>query len=527
MNRKLIFFIALLACLALPLGHLAAQGNAPAAAEIEPNDTPAQATPIALGLTTANNDSAADVDWFKLNLTAGQSLHIEMAEGCNVDLENELGIYKPDGTPLATGAWLLSEVIIPTTGLYTIRVTNPDDYQEQLGGYQLAVFQNSAGEPNDSYADATPLVFGGTVNGVADWPGDYDYYTFQGLAGEMVHITLTNPTTYPYPNMRLARDDGSYWSLLPSTEDSGVSTFTVLLPVTGRYELYTFVDGLGCYNHLTSPQPYQITLERLGLYVAGNGTGKAGGANGVPFGPNDILVRNTAGQWRKAFDGEDVGLTKPISGFEFMDDGSLLMAVQAPQLPGVGAVRPQDIVRFTPTHLGDNTQGAFSMYLRGADVGLTTNAERIDAIGLTLDGALLVSTMGKATVPAAAGGTLTAADEGILQYAPPGKWVSYFSMADWWFSDYATFAAENITAMTRATPEHRINGYTIDLFITLTSDYRFYTNGDRFLARKGDVIGLHWQHGLVEDVKWGIARGVLGFPKPINSLSIGPEWGNN
>ena len=70
MNRKLIFFIALLACLALPLGHLAAQGNAPAAAEIEPNDTPAQATPIALGLTTANNDSAADVDWFKLNLTA-------------------------------------------------------------------------------------------------------------------------------------------------------------------------------------------------------------------------------------------------------------------------------------------------------------------------------------------------------------------------------------------------------------------------------------------------------------------------
>ncbi len=523
MNRKLVFFIALLACLALPLGHLAAQGNAPAAAEIEPNDTPAQATAIALGITTANNDSAADVDWFKLNLTAGQSLHIEIANDCTTYLDNELGLYKPDGSPLATGAWLLSEVIIPTTGLYTIRVTNPDDYQEELGGYQLAVFLNSAGEPNDSYADATPLVFGGTVDGVADWPGDYDYYTFQGLAGELVHITLTNPTTYPYPHMRLTRDDGSYLQS-ESTQNTHVSTIITLLPATGRYELYTFVDGLWCYNHLTSPQPYQIALERLGFYVSGSGTGKAGG---VPFGANDILVRNTAGQWRKAFDGEDVGLTKPISAFEFMDDGSLLLAVGASQLPDVGAVKPQDIVRFVPTQLGDNTQGTFSIYLRGADVGLTTNAERIDAIGLTLDEALLVSTAGKATVPAAAGGTLNAADEGILQYAPPGKWSSYFSMADGWSNNYATFANEDIVAMTRATPEERINGYTIDLFFTLDSDYRFRDSLNvHRLGREGDILGLHWQHGKVEDVQLGIKRPVLGFPRPITSLSIGPEWTN-
>ncbi len=530
MTRKLIFFIALTACLALPMSHLAAQEDTPAAAEIEPNDTPAQATAIALGITSASNGSPTDVDWFKLNLTAGQSLHIEVnTANCDGDdLRVQLSIYKPDGSLLATAEhpWgvALPEVIIPTSGLYTIRFTNPDDDQEELGGYQLAVFLNSAGEPYDDYADATPLVFGGTVDGIYDWPGDEDYYFFQARAGELVRMTLTNPAAYPYPELRLQRNDGSYWQLSESTQNAHVSTIIALLPVTGRYELLTFVDTLRCGDRLTSPQPYQIALERLGFYVSGSGTGKAGG---VPFGANDILVRNTAGQWRKVFDGEDVGLLKPITAFEFMDDGSLLLAVGAPQLPGVGAVKPQDIVRFVPTQLGDNTQGTFSMYLRGADADLTTNAERIDAIGLTLDGALLVSTAGNATVPAAAGGMLTAADEGILQYAPPGKWSSYFSMADWWFDNYATFANEDITAMTRATPEERINGYTIDLFFTLDSDYRFHDSLQvHRLGREGDVLGLHWQHGKVADVELGIKRPVLGFPRPITSLSIGPEWTN-
>ena len=52
MKRNLFLFIALLACLALPLGHLAAQDDTPPAPnwsdyttvhETEPNDTPAQA----------------------------------------------------------------------------------------------------------------------------------------------------------------------------------------------------------------------------------------------------------------------------------------------------------------------------------------------------------------------------------------------------------------------------------------------------------------------------------------------------
>ena len=64
MNRKLFLLVVLLACLALPLGHLAAQEPAaPQAAESEPNDTIATADPVAMGDTDAAINPIGDVDY--------------------------------------------------------------------------------------------------------------------------------------------------------------------------------------------------------------------------------------------------------------------------------------------------------------------------------------------------------------------------------------------------------------------------------------------------------------------------------
>jgi len=59
----MLLLVGVLSALMMALvGGAAAESAAPATSEIEPNDTMAQATPIALGITTAANDSAEDVD---------------------------------------------------------------------------------------------------------------------------------------------------------------------------------------------------------------------------------------------------------------------------------------------------------------------------------------------------------------------------------------------------------------------------------------------------------------------------------
>lgn len=517
MKYKMFLFIGLLLCLALPLGYVAAL---PLGSESEPNDTQATANPITLGQTTANNDSPTDVDWFKLNLSAGQSLHLQSLETDVYFGRIEVSVYNAAGGLLAIGDYALDEVIIPANGTYYIRIANPDDWDEDTGPYILAVFLNSAGEPYDSYADATPLTYGGTANGVVDWPNDYDYFTFNGLAGEVVDIHVNDPSLTIAPDVRLTQEGGWEWQRMPSMQAYGASSITVVLPVTGRYEVILIAGSLG-YSDLNAPVPYTVTLGRLGLYVSGKAAGKAGG---VPFGPNDILVRNVAGQWRKVFDGEDVGLTKPLNAFERQPDGSYLMALAGPQLLGsLGTVKPQDVVRFVPTALGAQTAGQFEWYLRGADAGLTTNAERIDAIGQSDDGQLLISTTGAATVPAAGGGALTIPDQGII-VRQGNAWEVYF---DGEVYGYPTFPNEDITALTRVTERGAFNYSNSDLFITLDSAYRFADGYDpgccnSVNSAKGDMLGLHKGHEVLMEAR----RTLLGFPKPITNLSLGPAWEN-
>lgn len=123
--------------------------------------------------------------------------------------------------------------------------------------------------------------------------------------------------------------------------------------------------------------------------------------------PQDIVSYDeSTGTWALVFDGSDVGLSSlAIDGLARMSDGSLLLSFTvAATIPGVsGTVDDSDIVRFVPTSLGANTAGAFSWYFDGSDVGLTTNDEDVDAIGLTSDGRLVLSTLGSFSVSGVSG----------------------------------------------------------------------------------------------------------------------------
>lgn len=522
MNAKRM--LSLLLIVVLVVGGTAAVAlAAPTTAEIEPNDTMGQATPITLGETMATNNSIDDVDYFSLELTAGQTLYLA-AESCvEEDLWYHLSLYDGGGNLLAEDSKIGPRAVIPAftapaTGTYYIRYTNQQGAPfEVMGDYTLFTALHSAGEQANSEENPTPIAFGETVDGLFDWPSDYDYFVFEGLAGQVADISFEiNGTEYiDFRVLSLDSDDLHAMARL----EQGHSQVRVVLPTTGRYSIFAWYPEL-CDQSPNTPMAYQLSLERMSLYVAGLKQGKA---SGVSFGTNDILANDASGAWQKVFDGEDVGLTAQLGGFEMMSDGSILISLKKAQVLGtLGKVLPQDIVRFVPTTLGETTAGQFEWYLKGNQVGLTTAKEAIDAIALTTGGDLLISTLGAASVPQQGGGTLNGADEDLLRFHPAGAWSLYFDGND----VARNLNGQNVGAAAIVLDDNQTGSWTADLLLTLNKNYRLLNHTGwpttYVQVAKGDLIGFDdTLNILLPQVK----RADFGFPKPITGLSVGPAWG--
>lgn len=161
----------------------------------------------------------------------------------------------------------------------------------------------------------------------------------------------------------------------------------------------------------------------------------------------DIAQYNTgSGTWSLYFDGSNVGLSSfTIDGLAVLPGGDLLISTTAAGTVGGVAIDDSDILRFTPTSLGANTAGTWSMYFDGSDVGLSTNAEDLDAVSIAPDGRLVISTSGSASVPG-----VSSADEDLLIFTATslgsttaGSWAMYFDGSDVGLS---TSSSENIDA---------------------------------------------------------------------------------
>ncbi|MDX1523110.1 MAG: hypothetical protein R3264_15900, partial [Anaerolineae bacterium] len=130
---------------------------------------------------------------------------------------------------------------------------------------------------------------------------------------------------------------------------------------------------------------------------------------------NEDILSYDGSSFARVFDGSDVGVTGNLGAFHFVDADTLLFSVRsATTIAGVGAVDDFDIIQFEATSLGDDTTGSFSRYFDGEDVGLSTSSEDIDAIAVTTDNRLLISTAGSAAVPGVSNGR----DEDILAFTP-------------------------------------------------------------------------------------------------------------
>ncbi len=166
------------------------------------------------------------------------------------------------------------------------------------------------------------------------------------------------------------------------------------------------------------------------IYASSSSGGNAGG---VSFNDEDVLSYDTgSGDWAMVFDGSDVGLTGDVDAFAFLPDGSLLLSIDVATNLGGISVDDSDIVQFTPTALGANTAGSFSLYFDGSDVNLSDSNEDIDALYVRDDGSLILSFIGDYNVSGASGN-----DEDLVMFTPTslgantaGTWSLHFDGSD-------------------------------------------------------------------------------------------------
>jgi hypothetical protein len=147
------------------------------------------------------------------------------------------------------------------------------------------------------------------------------------------------------------------------------------------------------------------------LSLAGNATipnvGSVTASDIVRFIPTS-LGTTTAGTYQWYFDGSDVGLTKSdenVDAIGMLSNGDLLLSTSGSfSVPGASGA-DEDLIRFTPTGLGVNTGGSWSLYFDGSDVGLGDLSTE-DVTGAWVNGAngdLYLTAKGKFSVPGVSG----------------------------------------------------------------------------------------------------------------------------
>ncbi len=159
-------------------------------------------------------------------------------------------------------------------------------------------------------------------------------------------------------------------------------------PATERWQLYFDGSDVGLSSADIDALAILDDGSLLFSFITGTSTpglGNVDDSDIVRFVPT-ALGPTTAGRFEMYFDGSDVAFTKDgedIDALSVRRDGVLIVSTtgdySVPNLAG----NDKDLLAFTPSRLGANTAGTWSLYLKGADVGLEDgNDEDISSLWL-------------------------------------------------------------------------------------------------------------------------------------------------
>ncbi len=147
-------------------------------------------------------------------------------------------------------------------------------------------------------------------------------------------------------------------------------------------------------------------------------TTAAGSVDGVNFDKNDILRYDPINGWTLFYNGAGLPNKADISAIHVnaADDLYLSLTQTSIGVAGVGPVKGQDVLHYDGS--------SFNLWFDGSDVGLTTNAEKVDSLHI-LSGTfgpppgclafVLISTQGAGKVPSGSG-TLSFKGEDVLGF---------------------------------------------------------------------------------------------------------------
>lgn len=123
----------------------------------------------------------------------------------------------------------------------------------------------------------------------------------------------------------------------------------------------------------------------------------------VPLATGDT----TEGRFEMYLDGSDVGLTtdgERLDGIAIAPDGRIIISTTGSvSVPGLTTAADEDLLAFSPTSLGSNTAGVWSMYFDGSDVDLNDSSEDVNGVWIDSSSRLLMTTEGAYNVPGSAG----------------------------------------------------------------------------------------------------------------------------
>jgi uncharacterized repeat protein (TIGR01451 family) len=178
--------------------------------EVEPNNTPATATPItgSNAAVRGNIFANGDVDYYSFTGTAGDRVYaaVVTSASANASGDSQLTLFGTDGTTIlefdddnGSFSGLSSSIAgatLPANGTYYLKV-NHFSATNQIRYYQLYLRVQSGAptpevEPNDTPATANPLPASGWVSGARSPAAatEQDWYSLTLNAGDTVFLSL-------------------------------------------------------------------------------------------------------------------------------------------------------------------------------------------------------------------------------------------------------------------------------------------------------------------------------------------------
>jgi len=241
------------------------------------------------------------------------------------------------------------------------------------GGGNPTVTPTPTRPSNNPTATPTP-----TDPGDPPQPGEGTIYLSSSTGGRVGNLRFADEDILAYDNAT------NQWWMVFDGSDVGVK-----VDLNG----FTFLNDGSLLFTINKPAT-----------IAGIGT--VDDSDIVRFVPSK-LGSTTAGSFSLYFDGSDVGLEangEDLDVINLLPDGSLLLSTLGNIRVNNFVVRDEDLVRFVPTSLGNDTAGSWGLYFDGSAVGLTTGQEDVWAAHMdTAADQLYLSTSGDFAVPGLSG----------------------------------------------------------------------------------------------------------------------------